>query len=144
MRVTIPDAIADQYTAFAASQGRPVEDLCAAQLTRFAKLEPGKRAVALGVAHLEAIEAMTGGLPLRSGDDVQARVESLAAITFQHVRLGFTPSQLAEIAHRAERQGKPAPQLIEEMCQAVLRDFFWASGGGEAATDAALPVPATA
>lgn len=142
MRITIPDEVAALYEPYAAAQGRSLDEVLTAQLTRFAKLEPGKRAIILGPKHIEALETMTGRLPLRDAADLQKRVDDLAAVTFSHIRLDFSASQLAEIAHRAERQGRPAAQIVREMIDATQRDMFWNSGGGEATAEPAIAMPA--
>lgn len=138
MRITIPDEVAELYQSYAKTQGRSVEDVCTAQLTRFAKHEPGKRALILGAAAITTLEQTFGGLPLRTFEDIVARVKQLAAIEFHRVQLDFSPSQLAELQHRAARQGRTVDYLANEIIQAICRDFFWQSGGG-AAKEPAVP-----
>ena len=132
MRITLPDDLADLYLAYATKQGRPLDDVIAAQLKKFKSLEPGKASLTIGGEATSKLEAATGGLPLRNAEDLVARVERLAAISFQHIRLDFSLSHLEELAYRAERQGKSVETLIIETAERIREELFWGSGAGEA------------
>lgn len=132
MKVTIPDDILDPYLAMAESQGRPIEEVVAAQLKRFHDLVPGAKAIVIGKADQEILGKRLGG-DLRSGKDLVERVLRLAGLTFGNVQLDFSISQLAELQHRSDRSGRPVEALAKEITDTVLRDFFWGSGGGAAA-----------
>lgn len=133
MRVTITDKTAERYQAYADEQGRALDAVLEAQLVRFVALPPGKKVIVVAAAEAQAI---VGGTPILNGTDLLARVSQLASLSFHHIRLDFSPAQLAELEHRARRQGKSVETLAEEITKAILRDFFWASGGGEAAVSA--------
>lgn len=131
MRVTLTDPVCDAYDAFATKQGRSLDEVIEAQLARFKTLEPGKRAIVIGPAEIEALTLALGGLSIKSGADLVAKVNELAAVSFHHIRLNFSPNHLAELANRAERQGKPVEMLIRETVDRMGEQFFWQMGGGE-------------
>jgi hypothetical protein len=139
MRVTIPDDIVDPYQAYANRQGRPVDDVVAAQLKRFKALEPGKKAIVLQADALTAVEASIGGLPLKDGADLLTRVEALAGLSFAHIKIDLSPAQKAELQHRAERQGRTVESLVREMVATITADLFWTTGGGPAAETSQAP-----
>lgn len=130
MRITIKDATADVYQRYADHQGRGLDAVVEAQLARFAAQEPGTKAIVVNAADAQAI---LGGTPILSGADLLQRLTQLASLSFHAIRLDFSPAQLAELQHRAERQGKSVEVLAQDIVRGLLRDFFWASGGGEAA-----------
>lgn len=131
MRITIPDDLADVYVAYATRQNRSLDTVIEAQLSKFKALEPGKRTLTIGGEVTQRLETALGGLPIRTPNDLVTRVEDLAAISFQHIRLDFSPAHLAELAHRAERQGKSVETLVIETVDRMAHEFFWQSGGGE-------------
>lgn len=133
MRVTIPDTVLAPYEEIATQQGRAVDMVVTDQLKRFAHLTPGTRAVVISEKALQDLALPLGALPIRDGADLVARCRRHASITFEGLDIGLTPGQKAELQHRAERQGKPVEALIQEMATLFLRDFFYSSGGGEAA-----------
>ena len=132
MRVTIPDPVLDWYQALADKRRRRIETVVTAQLDRWSGIPPGDRAVALTGPMLERAEAATGGLPFRDAEHAIARIEDLASVTFHNVRLDFSPQQLRELEHRAERQGKPVEVLAAEMIQTITAEFFWGIPPGAA------------
>lgn len=133
MRLTLDDSVAETYTEYATRQGKSVEDLCAAQLKRFAKLEPGKKVLVIPVQLDGVLADRLGGLPLKDGMDLLTRMERLARITFMGLDLQLSPGQLEELAYRAQRQGKSVGALIEEIWAQLREQFFYTSGGGERA-----------
>lgn len=128
MRVTIPDTLADVYQAIATRQGRPMDEVITAQLTRFAHCPPGERACAV---NLVEVEKLIGNLPIRDGHDLLKRIGDLAAIHFHGIRLDFTPGQLEELQRRAAREEKSVEALAQEIVEQLNRQFFW---GAEPAT----------
>jgi hypothetical protein len=139
MRVTLADTTVDAYEAFAKKQGKPVDQVIEHQLARFKTLEPGTRAVVIGKDDIEKLTIALGGIPVKDAADLVARVENLAAVSFQHIRLNFSPQHLAELAHRAERQGKSVEAVIRDTVNRMAEDFFWKSGGGESVLIPATP-----
>jgi hypothetical protein len=143
MRITIADTTADAYQAFATKQGRPLDQIVETQLARFRTLEPGTPAIVIGGESLERLTIALGGLSIRDGADLATKVDDLAAVSFQHIRLNFSPQHLAELQHRAERQGKSVESLVIDTVNKMAEDFFWRSGGGESVLVPA-PVPSAA
>ena len=130
MRIQIPDATAAVYEKYAESSGKTLDQTVNAQLVRFAALPPGQRVLTLAVGDVEAI---LGGLPVHDGKDLLHRISQLASISFHAIKLDFSPAQLSELEHRATRQGKTVAVLADDIVKAINREFFWASGGGQAA-----------
>lgn len=129
MLVQIPDHVALPYQEMADASGRTLNGVISAQLERFKSLHPGKRAI---VVDVEKAEKLLGGLPIVGGADLLHRISQLASLSFGPIRLDLNPAQLAELEHRADRQGKPVDQLVKEMAEVILRDLFWANGAGPA------------
>jgi hypothetical protein len=132
MRVTIPDDVADTYAAYAQPTGQALDTVVTQQLKRFARLAPSKRAIVLGAAAIETLEARLGGLPLQDDQDLVARVARLAGVAFMGLDLRLSPGQLDELVTRAERQGKSVDQVILDIWAVLVNEFFYAGGGGEA------------
>jgi len=141
MRVTIPDELADLYQRFADAHGVPLDAVLADQLKRLAPFEPGKRLVALTPAQVESLEPRLGGGSLKDGADLVAKVLNLAGIRFHRKDFDFSPQQLEELAHRAERQGKSIEALCLEIFNAMQDQFFWTTGGGAATGTTPMPAP---
>lgn len=133
MRITIPDDVVVVYEEMAAAQGRPVEAVVADQLTRFAALVPGTRAVVLGDAHCARLAAALAVEQIRDADHLVARAEAYGAVRFEGIALRLTPAQREELVRRAERQGRSVKALVQEIANRLLVDFFWTSGAGEPA-----------
>lgn len=132
MRVTIPDKTMDQYLLYAERMQKPVDTVIAQQLARFSALDPQQRAVVIGADVLDTLDQQLGAGQVKDGDDLLAKIGRLAAITFHNVRLDFTPNQLEELAHRAERQGTTVEALAADIIRQLTEQFFWGTGGGAA------------
>ena len=141
MRVTIPDDLADTYQKFADAHGVPLDAVLADQLKRLAPYEPGKRLVALTPDQVDQLEPRLGGGSVKDGTDLTRKVLTLAGIRFHRIDLDFTPQQLEELAHRAERQGKSVQALCIEIIDSMKDQFFWTSGGGAAVGETPMPAP---
>lgn len=89
---------------------------------------------------VKALVTRLGGLPFRTGQDLVDRVNVLAGITFHRIDLDFSPGQLAELKHQADRRGIPVEQHLKAIVQTFRADIFnRASGDPIVATTAALP-----
>jgi hypothetical protein len=128
-RVTIPDHLFEHYQAIADRQGRPLDAVIEAQLSRFQHCPPGERTLAMNV---EKVEKVLGGTPIRDGQDLLTRLEHLAGITFHGIRLDFSPAQLEELARRASREGKSVEELAAQIAEQLNRQFFWGAEAAEA------------
>lgn len=83
-----------------------------------------ERMLVLSGPQLEAVESMLGGGSLLNGADAVKKVERLAGISFLHVRLPFTPSQLEQIADKAARNNQTVEELVERLAPRVYAQFF--------------------
>jgi hypothetical protein len=142
MQLRIPDDTYAPYEAFAEGTQQSPSELITRQLDRFAKIHPLKRAVVIGAADIERLEAAVGGGSLKSGKDLADKVDRLASIRFHGIRLDFTPGQLEELAHMAERQGVSVEALATRIIREMESQFFWHTGGQAAdrPTQSATPV----
>lgn len=129
MRILLKDSVVAPYEEMAAQQGRSVDQVIESQLNRFKMLPPGQKAIVVNVADAERI---LGGTPVLNGTDLLSRVARLASLSFHAIKLDFSPAQLAELQHRAERQGKSVEQLAQEIVTTITRDFFWVASGAAA------------
>jgi hypothetical protein len=129
MRITLSDDLVDRFQPYADRQGVPVETVIAAALTAVADVEPGVRSITFSGDLLEEVEAMVGRLPCRTATELAGKIKNVAGISFHHVRLDFSPGQLKELAHQAERQGQPVKVLADRIIQGILTQFFWNLSG---------------
>lgn len=139
MRITIDDEVLEPYHTMAQQQGRPLEAVVSAQLQRFNKLVPGKKAVVINQDALTALEPPLGGRPIKDAEDLLQRVNQLANISFEGINLELTLNQKQELAYRAQRQGRTVEFLVREIWQHLAQNFFWESGGGTAAAPPQSP-----
>lgn len=145
MRITIPDALADRYASLATAQGRSLDEVVTAQLTRFSDLPPGERAVVADTATLALLDKRLGGGMITTSADLAAKVTRLAGIKFGNLQFDFSPQQLAELQWRAERQGRPVKDLVRDIFLSMQDQFFVVSGGGVAyVAPAAVTTPGKA
>ena len=129
MRVTISDALADEYLAYATTQNVSLDAVIEKQLKRFKTVPPGSTTVVLGSKHLDFLAEKLHGGDVRSAEDLVTKVDRLAGIKFETIDLRLTPAQLEELAHRAERQGKPVEALVQEIWEKLSVDFFYVAAG---------------
>lgn len=125
LRVPTNDDTLTHLDRHANAQQRDVESAAGHLLAAAAVSLPsvGRYAVVHGV-DLEAIERILGGGSVLNGDDLYTKIQRLAGISFQHVRLEFTPGQLEEVQRRAERQGLTVEQLVARMVPRIHEQFF--------------------
>lgn len=103
------------------------EPLMAAYLLKNAvRMVPiqGSRAIILAGPVLDELEKRLGGMPVLHGKDLLQKIDHLAAISFEHIHLPFSPQQLNELQLRAERQGKTVEQLMEEAAPRIYEQMF--------------------
>src|SRR5690242_19509027 len=111
MRITIPDALADQYDAMATTQGRTLDQVITAQLERFAAYAPGTRVILVDDATCRVLEQRLGGGSISTTQDLTHKLQQLAGVKFRNQQFDFNPAQLAELEHRATRQGRPVGEI---------------------------------
>ncbi len=129
MNVKIPDDLALDLEAIAQTHKLSLDAYVTKQLTRFGRVPVTQRIVLLTGEDLQAIETQLAGGFLSGGADLRARIARWAGITIGGIRLNFSEAQLAEIQHRAERQGKPPAVLVQEIVQQMEQNFFWEPAG---------------
>ena len=103
MRVTLADSVLDPYQDMATAQNRPLETVLEAQLKRFSKLPPGTAAVVVRGDALKGLEQRLGDYAIKDGEDLLARVNKLARVTFEGRDIRLSTQQMAELEHRAQR-----------------------------------------
>jgi len=123
MKISIPDALADTYQAYADQQGRSLDLVVTAQLEKFQRVVPGKAVVIVTPSDQAILEKRLGG-PVTSGGDIVARVDRLASISFAGIHLDFTPGQKVELASRAARLGIAVPELVKRIVSQLESQFF--------------------
>jgi hypothetical protein len=73
------------------------------------------------------IENTTGIGTTRSPEELAKAIERLATIQIGHVKIDFTPGQLSEIRHRAEKRGLSVKQEIERIVDRIRDEIFYRS-----------------
>lgn len=120
---------AESYQKFhdrAVARKVPVETVIQQHLRATMHVPVGTKYLIMEQDDLVALEGILGGGSLLNSGDLRRKVERLAGISFHHVRLPFTPNQLEELAHRAERLSLTSEQLIERIGQKLYEQFFQA------------------
>lgn len=123
--ISLDDQLVQAYSAHATAARIPVAKLLERQLARFADTPITQRLLVVTGADLQALEQTLGGGALATGADLLARVHRWAGITIGDIRLQFSPAQLAEIAHRAEKQGRSPETIVREIVSQMEHEFFW-------------------
>lgn len=126
LTLVLPDEAATALELRALAANKPVEvmgtRLVLAALTLLP--EGGGRVVVLTGEVLQTLENILGGGSLLNAADVQKKVERLAGVSFEHVRLPFTPNQLELLAEKAARNGLDVRTLIERTAPRIYEQFF--------------------
>lgn len=127
MLVQIPDALYLKLkkAADAADRATTPEQLIARQLQRFGDFPVTVRTVLVAGDDLEALETTLGGGQVKDGADLLKKVHQWAGITIGNIRVDFSPAQLDEIAHRAEKQGKDPQTIVDDIVRQIAEQFFW-------------------
>lgn len=125
MQISLPDDLYAEYDAAAKRARLSTPSLIARTLARMAATPITQRQLVLTGLVLEQVERTLGGGSLLSPEDLLTRTRALASISIGDIRLNFSPGQLAEIAHRAEKQGKSPQVIVEEIVKQMEENFFW-------------------
>jgi hypothetical protein len=86
---------------------------------------PGLHLTPLQVAVLET--ALGVSVPLTPATLV-ARVEAVTAVSIGDVRIPFTPGQLQELSHRAQKRGRTLDQEIRAVVARISDELFHQGG----------------
>jgi hypothetical protein len=125
VRVPVDDPTMDRLGQIAATQHRDLEIVASTLLTQAAALfPPTGRCVVLGPDALESLEILLQGGSIHNAQDLVQKTERLAGISFEHLRIQFTPGQLEQMQERAERQGLTVEQLVSRAVPRILEQFF--------------------
>jgi hypothetical protein len=125
MLIQLPDPVALRYQHAAIAAHVPLEKFLERQLEKFAAVPSGQRTVILSGDALERIDTLLGIGSTASPAALLTAIESWAGITIGGIRLDFSPAQLAEIAHRAEKQGKPPEEIVADIVAQMEDQFFY-------------------
>lgn len=82
------------------------------------------RFIVVSDAGLQYLEGILGGGSLLNEGDLVKKIDRLAGISFQHIRLPFTPNQLEALQAKAERQGLSVAELVERTAPRIYEQFF--------------------
>ena len=131
LRVAVADTTMDVLQEIARTTQRDPETVAARVLEGAARILPQQgRYLVVDGADLDVLEQIFSGGSVLNSADLRRKVERLAGISFGHVRLEFSPGQLEEIAHRAERQGLSPEELIRRCAKKMEELFFTHLGMG--------------
>jgi hypothetical protein len=123
MRVTIPDDLADALQ----HKLSPAQDLDK-EVTRLlgaaAHVPAGGTVMILNAEQLNDLARRLGRPSLKSYADLVGSLDRLAALSFGHVRMNFSPGQLEEIEHRATREGIPVAEYAARVIRSLTGNFF--------------------
>lgn len=124
MRVTIPDDLADQLAE--QLQGRrTLDEEITKRLEQTVRAGEGDARLVLGTAQLLALGTALGTeIPIRTFQRLLGLCERLAQLHLGHVRLEWTPEQLAELERRAERSGLSVPQFVATVASRLMQEVF--------------------
>lgn len=125
MLIQIPDEVALKYQQVADRARVPLGTLLERQLVRFGSMPPGERVLVLAGEALEQIDRDLGIGATRDATALLTAIRGWAGITIGDIRLQFSPAQLAEIAHRADKQGKSPEDVVKEIVSSIESAFFW-------------------
>jgi hypothetical protein len=124
--IQLDDHLIARYQRHAQSARVPFEKLIERQLARFADTPVTQRVLALTGDSLQQIESLLGVGSTGSPESLLAAIRAFAGITIGDIRLAFSPSQLDEIAIRAEKQGRTPEEVVRELVDQISRDLFYA------------------
>lgn len=125
LRVQVPEISMDRLHDRAREQGRDLEATASLALIASLEMLPSMgRVVVLDRETIQTLEALFQGGSITNSADLLQKVLRLAGISFEHIRLQFTPGQLETLQEKAERQGKTVTQLVEQMAPRICDQFF--------------------
>lgn len=86
---------------------------------------PGLSLTAIECAQLED---RVGFGATKTAATLLAAVDRLGSIRIGDVRLSFTPGQLRELQHRAEKRGHTIEEEVRAVVERIQDDLFWHGG----------------
>lgn len=79
----------------------------------------------LSRAECELLEQTTGLGTTRNARDLLQAVKRLASISIGQVDIPFTPGQIEELQHRANKRGQTIAQTIKAVVDRINDELFW-------------------
>lgn len=79
----------------------------------------------LSAADRESLEQVAGVGATRTGADLVHAVQRLARIRIGEVEIPFTPGQLEELAHRAQKRGRSIQAEVQAVVDRIRDELFW-------------------
>lgn len=125
MQISIPDDLYQRYADAAKRAKKPTAALVVQQLERFVDAPPTQRSIILTGEALQEADTLLGIGSTADAATLLAAIRRWAGITIGDIRLPFSPSQLQEIAHRAQKQGKTPEAICRDIIDQMAQDFFW-------------------
>lgn len=124
MLIQLDDKLALQYQSAADRARVPLQKFLERQLAKFGEVPAGQRALVLTGEALEEVDRLLGIGSTRDGASLVSAISAYAGIRIGDIRLQFSPGQLAEIQHRAEKQGKTPQAVAEDIITQLNAQFF--------------------
>jgi hypothetical protein len=96
-------------------------------LTQAERAQPAP-GLPLSAADCRQLDDLLGLGATRSGPDLVRAVERLASLRFGDIRIPFTPGQLSEIQHRAEKRGRTVQAEMQAVVDRLQDELFYKGG----------------
>lgn len=127
--IQLPDDVYDAYTSAAegmAGLGHPLspEEIMVDRLTRFKDVSPSDRVVVVDPKVRNRLEQILGGGSLKDAEDLLQKVEGLADIQIGEIRVEFSPGELKQMKHWANRQGKAVDYIVKDIVTRIKLTIF--------------------
>jgi hypothetical protein len=123
MRLTIADEALTSLEPHV-TPARSMEALVELALSRIAHVGPQSRYVVLGEAEVNQMETRLGCPPISDAKALYQAVDRLAEIELSKISFEFTPAQLSELKHHAEREQQTVEEYAKRIVQAMIPLFF--------------------
>ncbi len=124
MLIQIAYPVALHYQTAADKAKVPLATFLQRQLVKFADIPLGQRALILTVDALQQVDTLLGVGSTKDAPALLAAIRAFAGISIGGVAVDFSPAQLDEIAHRAEKQGKTPQAVVEDIVEQMRWRFF--------------------
>lgn len=126
MRVTLQltDEVADLYQKIADKHAVRISSILAEQLKRFVSVDPYDRIVVVPSRQRDELEKVLSGGAIEDASDLVLKVEALASIQVEGVKLDFTPGQKRELKRLADRQRITYDEIVRRTVKSMEEQFF--------------------
>lgn len=106
--------------------GADVVDVCSEKEfpTKYERIQDG---LLLPRPLCTLLEETTGVGTTRNPEELTHAIERLARISIGDVKIPFTPGQIEEIAHRAQKRGLSVQQEIQRIVDRIKDEIFYKS-----------------